>query len=109
MAILDDASCSARDGTVMAGHVRLSRWAVALLLVAVVPAGVAGRAAAAPERPAAGLVRAAPLTAADAGQAQSLAASSGQPVEILPYRTDFSKTYAEPQGGFEDAESLAPY
>lgn len=37
-----------------------------------------------------------------------MAASSGQPVEVLPDRTDWSQTYAEPQGGFEAKESLTP-
>lgn len=52
---------------------------------------------------------AAPLSAADAAGAAALASSSGQPVEVLSERTDFSQTFARPGGGFEDDESLVPY
>ena len=95
----------------MAGYLRLGRCGVVLLLVvgAVAPVAVADRAVAAPGRSAAELVGVAPMTAADAGRAEALAATSGRQVEILPDRTDFSRTHAEPQGGFEDAESLVPY
>jgi len=50
----------------------------------------------------------APLTAQTAAQATALASSSGQPVEVLPDRTDWSRTFAEPQGGFEATDSLVP-
>jgi hypothetical protein len=48
------------------------------------------------------------LTAPDAASASALAASSGEPVEIMADRTDWSQTFAEPQGGFEAVESLVP-
>lgn len=49
-----------------------------------------------------------PLTAMDAASASALADSSGQPVEVLPDRTDWSQTFAEPGDGFTTAESLEP-
>ncbi len=54
-------------------------------------------------------VPAARLSAADAAGAAALASSTGQPVEVLGDRTDYSQTYAEPGGGFQDTESLVPY
>ncbi len=50
----------------------------------------------------------APLTARTTAAAVELAASSGKPAEILPDRTDFSQTFAEPGGGFEAHEYLQP-
>jgi hypothetical protein len=50
----------------------------------------------------------APFAAQTAAQATALASSSGQPVEVLPDRTDLSQTFAEPQGGFEATDSLVP-
>jgi hypothetical protein len=52
---------------------------------------------------------AAPRVAANATEAAALASSSGQPVEVLSDRTDFSQTFAQPGGGFKDTESLVPY
>jgi hypothetical protein len=37
-----------------------------------------------------------------------LAAESGDPVEVLPDRTDYAQTFAEPDGGFTLDESAAP-
>lgn len=50
----------------------------------------------------------APLTADSPAQAAALADSAGQPVEILPDRTDYSQTFAEPGGGMELDESTMP-
>jgi hypothetical protein len=55
------------------------------------------------------LARGGPLTALDSAQASALAASTGQPVEIMADRTDSSQTYAEPGGGFLAQESALPY
>lgn len=60
--------------------------------------GAAGHAAAASGR----------LTAGDAAQASALAASTGQPVEVLSDRTDWQQVFAEPGGGFSATESLVP-
>jgi hypothetical protein len=65
--------------------------AVAVPLAAARPAG--------PQRP---------LTAMTDRQASALADSTGQPVEVISDRTDWSQTYAEPGGGFEATESLQP-
>jgi hypothetical protein len=46
--------------------------------------------------------------AQDAASASALASSTGQPVELLPYRTDWSETFAQPGGGFTTTESLVP-
>jgi hypothetical protein len=48
------------------------------------------------------------LTANDAAEATALAEATGQPVEILPDRTDWSQTFAQPGGGFEASEALQP-
>lgn len=71
-----------------------------------VAAAGAGRAAALPARadtaaPAAAAVRLA------AAQASALAAS-GQPVEVMADRTDWTQVFAEPTGGFEMVQSLVP-
>ncbi|MHB1596373.1 MAG: hypothetical protein ACYCO9_19275 [Streptosporangiaceae bacterium] len=53
-------------------------------------------------------VQSGPLTAAGSAQAAALAASSGQPVEVLPDRTDWAQVFAEPAGGFLMQESPVP-
>lgn len=48
------------------------------------------------------------LTAWDASSASALAASAGQPVEVLSDRTDYAQTFADPDGGFTLDESASP-
>lgn len=83
-------------GVLMAGYGRV-RQVLALVLLA---AGVGVPVAAGPVPAAA--------TAATAVQASALAAATGQPVEVMADRTDWSQTFAEPGGGFEATESLMP-
>ncbi len=68
--------------------------------------GVGGQRASAAPSARAAVTRAS--IAQSPAQASALAASTGEPVEILPDRTDFSETYAEPDGGFVESESLVP-
>lgn len=102
LAVVLSRSCRARRRLIAAAGSGL----ILVLGLAVAPAmatsargsGVAARGASA-----------ARLSAADAAGAAALASSTGQPVEVLGDRTDFSQTYAEPGGGFQDTESLVPY
>jgi hypothetical protein len=48
------------------------------------------------------------LTAETVASASALAASTGQPVEVLSARTDYSQTFANPNGGFTLDESPVP-
>lgn len=48
------------------------------------------------------------VTAQTESQASLLAASSGQPVEVLADRTDWTQVFAEPAGGFLSQISAAP-
>jgi hypothetical protein len=48
------------------------------------------------------------LTAWGAASASALAASAGQPVEVLSDRTDYAQTFADPNGGFTLDESVSP-
>src|SRR5437879_6476605 len=48
------------------------------------------------------------LTAWGAASASALAASAGQPVEVLSDRTDYALTFADPDGGFTLDESASP-
>jgi hypothetical protein len=66
--------------------------------------GIAVRSRALPHAAAAGT----PRDRAGPDPAQALAGSSGQPVEILSDRTDYSQTFAEPGGGFDAQEYLEP-
>jgi len=85
---------------------RLPRWVPALTAVAVSILGLAGL----PASPAAAndAAPAGALTAWDAPQASALADSTGQPVEVIADRTDWSQVFAQPGGGFRMVESLVP-
>lgn len=102
-----------RRVAVMVSGRGLARWVAAagsgLILVLGVAAAPAMATGAGASGVAARGASAARLSAADAAGAAALASSSGQPVEVLGDRTDFSQTYAEPGGGFQDTESLVPY
>jgi hypothetical protein len=58
--------------------------------------------------PARGVLPGARLTAWDTASAAALAASAGQPVEVLSDRTDYAQTFADPDGGFTLDESASP-
>jgi hypothetical protein len=81
---------------------------VVLSGLALVPVSGGPHAAAALSVPGARSVDGRPLAAGDPAEAAALAAATGEPVAILPDETDFSQTFAEPDGGFVDSESLVP-
>ena len=58
--------------------------------------------------PARGALPSARLTAWGTASASALAASAGQPVEVLSDRTDYAQTFADPDGGFTLDESASP-
>lgn len=84
----------------------MRRWSCVAVLAACGALVAAGLGVA--PTPSARAAAAGPLRAAGAASASALADSTGQPVEIMADRTDWTQVFAQPGGGFRMVESLQP-